>query len=167
MDIITNSTIYLAKNLFGTAKTITCPDVEMATEEFKYGYGSYELPVGINAMKSTIVLTGFDRDVFDKISNPFAELNMTVYGLIDTYNNETLSNSTQAKLILRGASKKFPLLGELKQQENIEQELEFNISAAKLHINNVEKYAIDIPNLIWRKNDVDLLAHLRKNLAIN
>lgn len=165
--ILTKSTVYIGKNLFGIAKSCTCPDVETKDVELQNAIGSYNVPVAVNALTANIVLTGFDKDVFSKIANPFGELNMTVYGSLDTYSNETLSSSEQAKLVLRGSSRKFGLLGELTQQENLEQSLDFNISAAKFYINNVEKYHIDIPNLIWKVGGVDLLTTLKRNLALN
>ena len=165
--ILTNSTIYLGENLFGKASKITAPEIEIDSEEIKAGYGKYNLPKGINAMSSNVTLTGFDKKVFSKISNPFAEINMTIYGSLDTYTNESLTSSEQAKLVLRASSQKFGMLGELEQQEPIEQSIDFNVSAATLYIGGVEKYAIDIPNFIWRKDGVDLLAHIKKNLALN
>ena len=165
--ILSNSTIYIGKNLFGKASTVTCPDIDIKTIEQQIGYGTMELPVGVNALKTSVTITGFDKDVFSKISNPFQEINMTVYGSIDEYTNETLSSSKQAKLVLRGASQKFGLLGELKQQENIEYPIDFNVSAAKLYIDGKEMFAIDVPNLIWRKDGIDLLATIKRNLALN
>jgi uncharacterized protein len=164
--ILTNSTVYLGKNLFGTASSCTCPEIDMEVVETKNGYGNYNLPVGVKAMTASLTITGFDKEVFKKISNPFKEINMTVYGSLDTYTNETLTKSEQAKLVLRCASQKFGLLGELKQQENLEQNIDFNVSAAKLYIAGKEQYNIDLINMIWKINGVDQLENVRKNLAL-
>lgn len=165
--ILTNSTIYIGENLFGKASKVTAPEIEIDTEELKVGYGKYNLPKGINAMTCNVELTGFYKDVFKKISNPFGEINMTIYGSLDTYTNENLSSSEQVKLVIRGASQKFGLLGELEQQENITQTIDFSVSAATLYVGKTELYSIDVPNLIYRKDGIDLLAHIRKNLALN
>jgi|GEM_PF-7058178 len=165
--ILTNSTIYIGENLFGKASKITAPEIEIDKEEFKTGYGKYNLPKGINAMSANVTLNGFYKDVFKRISNPFAEINMTIYGSLDSYTNETLSSSEQAKLILRGSSQKFSLLGELEQQENIEYEMDFDVSAASLYIGKTKLYEIDVPNLIYEKDGVDMLEHIRKSLALN
>lgn len=164
--ILTNSTVYLGKNLFGKASECTCPEIDMEVTNAKNGYGNYSLPVGIKAMTASLNITGFDKDVFKKISNPFQEINMTVYGSLDTYTNETLTKTEQAKLVLRCASQKFGLLGELKQQENIEQKIDFNVSAARLYIAGKEQYHIDNINMILKINGVDLLEKIRKNLAL-
>ncbi|MGN0014950.1 MAG: phage major tail tube protein [Candidatus Gastranaerophilaceae bacterium] len=164
--ILTNSTVYLGKNLFGSASSVTCPEIDMETVEMKNGIGTFNLPTAIKAMTASVTITGFDKDVFDKVSNPFSEINMTIYGSLDTYSNETLIKSEQAKLIIRASSQKFGLLGELKQQENIEQTLEFNVSAAKLIIGNVEKYHIDTINHILKIGGIDMLVKLRQNLAL-
>ena len=165
--ILTQSTIYIGENLFGKASKITAPEIEIDTEEFKAGIGKYNLPKGINAMSCNVELNGFYKDVFKKISNPFSEINMTIYGSLDTYTNETLSSNEQAKLVLRGSSQKFALLGELEQQENITYPIDFSVSMAALYIGGAELYYIDIPNLIYRKDGADLLAHIKKNLALN
>lgn len=164
--ILTNSTVYLGKNLFGSASSVTCPEIDMETIELKKGIGSFNLPIAIKAMTTSITITGFDKDVFDKVSNPFSEINMTVYGSLDTYSNETLTKTEQAKLIIRASSQKFSLLGELKQQENLEQTIDFNVSAAKLIIGGSEKYHIDVINHILKINGEDILAKLRQNLAL-
>ncbi len=164
--ILSNSNIYLGGSLFGKASSVTCPEIDMDTAEIKYGYGNYNLPVGIKAMKCSIVLTGFYKDVFLKVANPFSEINMTIYGSLDTYTNETLSKSEQAKLVIRGSSQKFGLLGDLKQQDNIEQKIDFNVSAAKLTIDGSEKFHVDSANLIFKVGGTDILTTIKKNLAL-
>lgn len=163
---LTKGNVYLGKSLFGQFSKATAPDVEAATVEVKNAIGSYDLPTALNKMTASITLTGFDKEVFSKVGNPFQELNFTLYGSLDSYTNGSLEKSEQAKLVLRGSSQKFSLLGELEQQNNIEQTIEFNITSAKLYINNVEKYHVDIPNLIWKNNGVDLLSTIRKNLGL-
>ncbi len=166
-EIITQSTIYLGKNLFGSLSSCTAPDIESVSVDIKNGYGTYSLPVGVNALTSTINLLSFDEDVLSKIGNPFKSINATIYASGDKFTNEDLKSSDQIKLVLRGSAKKFGLLGgELKRQETSDNVIELNVSAAKLYINNKEKYHIDVPNLIWKVDGVDLLATIRKNLAL-
>lgn len=165
--LLTKGTMYLGKNLFGQFKECTPPDIDMETTEIKNGFGAYNLNTGVKAMTTNLVLTGFNKDVFSSIANPYAEINMTLYGSLDEFSNETIVSSKQAKLILRGASQKFALLGKIAQQENVEQSLDFNCSAAKLMIDGEEKYYVDTINLIWRVNGIDQLASMKRNLALN
>ena len=166
-SLITKSTVYLGKNLFGCASKINCPVIDMTTEEIKLAFGSYNVNTAIKAMSSSLTLTSFDKDVFDKIQNPYSVLNFTVYGSLDNFENGALASSEQVKLVLCGTSQKFALLGDLEQQKISEYPIDFNISAIKLYIKGQEKLYIDIPNLIWRKNGVDMLSEIRKNLALN
>ncbi len=166
MNIQTRFNVYLGKNLFGVASKFQGPDIESATVEIKNGIGTYNLPVGINAMSASLTLISFDKDVFSKVANPFAEINFTVYQSLDSFSNENLTKSESVKVVLRGSSSKFPLLGELEQQTNVEETLEFNISSAKKYIGSKEIYHVDIPNLIWKVNGVDLSAQLKKNLGL-
>lgn len=164
--ILTKSTIYLGENLFGKASKITAPDIDHETLEIKNALGTYNVNTAIKAMTTSVTLNGFYKSVFDKIANPLSEINMTIYGSLDTFNNETLTKSEQAKLIIRGSSQKFSLLGELEQQNNIDYSIDFNCSSARLFVGNIEKYYIDIPNMIWKIGGVDILAKIKKNLAL-
>lgn len=165
-NIITKSTIYIGENLFGKASKITAPEIDYETVEIKTAIGTYSLNTAVKAMTASVTLNGFYKEVFQKIANPLAEINMTIYGNIDEYSNETLISSKQAQLIMRAQSQKFPMLGELEQQSNIEYNIDFNCSAVKLFINNTEKYHIDIPNMIWKVNGEDLLLKVKKNLGL-
>lgn len=166
VTVLTKANIYLGKSLFGIANKVTAPDIEMETTEIKHGLGGFEVNTAFKSMTANINLQGFDADVFNNIANPFSSLNFTIYGSLDTYTNGGLEASKQAKLILRGTSKKFSLLGELEQQNNIDYSIDFNVTCAKLYIDGTEKYAIDNDNLIYRVNGADLLATVRKNLAL-
>ena len=166
VTVLTKSNIYLGKSLFGIANKVTAPDIEMETATITHGFGSYDVNTAFKSMTSNINIQGFDKDVFNAISNPFGWLNFTIYGALEEYSNESLVGSEQAKLIIRASSKKFSLLGELEQQKNLDYPIDFNVSAAKLYINNKEKYVIDNINQIYRINGVDLLAKVRIDLAL-
>lgn len=165
--IITKANVYLGKSLFCIANKVTAPDIDMETITITHGLGSYDLNTAFKAMKANINIQGFDKDVFKTISNPFGWLNFTIYGALEEYSNESLVGSEQVKLIIRASSKKFSLLGELEQQKNLDYPIDFNVSAAKLYIENKEQYVIDNINQIYRIGGVDLLAKVRKDLALN
>lgn len=165
--LLTKGTMYLGTNLFGRFKECTPPDIDMVTTEIKNGFATYNLNTAVKAMTANLVLMGFNEDVFSSIADPFSEINMTLYGSLDEFSNETIVSSKQAKLILRGASQKFGLLGKIAQQENTEQSIDFNCSAARLIVNNKEKYYIDANNLIWRVDGIDKLAEMKRNLALS
>lgn len=164
--ILTNSTVYLGTNLFGKVQKFTCPELEMNGVDIKNGYGSYKLPTGANSLSVSMELLCLDADVFKKVSNPFEEINFTVYGSLSEYRNETLEKETQAKLILRGSLAKKQLLGELTLQENTTNTIELNISAYKLIVGNETLEQYDVPNLIWKIDGRDILAKVKRNLGM-
>lgn len=169
MYILKDSTVYLGKNLFGVASKATAPEIDMETINIKTlgSIGEYNLNGGVKAMTSSLTITGFDKEVFSKVANPYAEINLMILGSIKKFENENLVDELPAKLSIRGSSQKFSLLGELEAQSNIEQNIDFNVSAARLTINKKEIYNIDVINNIWIVNGVDLLAKMRKNLGLS
>lgn len=164
--ILTNSSVYLGTNLFGKVQKFTTPEVETNTVDIKYGYGTFKLPVGVNALSCSMELLCLDENVFNRVANMFNETNLTVYGSLSKFNNETLTDEVQAKLVLRGSLNKRVTLGELVQQENATYNVDLNISAYKLIVNGSTWEHLDIPNLIWKINGSDVLGKLKKNLAL-
>ncbi len=165
--IFTRANVYLGKSLFLISNKVTGPDIDMETTTITHGLGSFDVNTAFKAMKASINIQGYDKDVFRSVANPYSELNFTIYGSLDEYTNETLAKSEQAKLIIRASSQKFALLPELEAQKNPDWNIDFNVSAAKLYIEGKEEYAIDNINLIYRIRGVDLLTKVRKNLALN
>lgn len=167
--VISDGTLYLGRNLFGLVTNIKPPEIEPNTVEIKTigAVGVYQLPlISVKELKSSATLTGFDINVFKKITDPTAELTMTIYADVKEYEGANLEEQKSFKLTMRGSCAKFPLLGELKAQENIEFPLEFNNTAAKVTIAGSDLWEIDIPNYIYKVNGTDLLKTTRSNLGL-
>ena len=169
MYILKDATVYLGENLFGKASKATAPDIDMEQIAIKAmgGIGEFNLNGGVKAMTSSVTITGFDKDVFAKIADPYSEISFMILGSIKKYENETLVDELPAKLAIRGSSQKFSLLGELEAQENIEYPIDFNVSAATLTVNGKQLYDIDMINNIWIVNGVDRLAKTKRNLGLS
>lgn len=167
--VITDGTLYLGRNLFGTVTNIKAPEIEPNTLEIKTvgAVGTYNLPLmSVKELKSSATLTGYDLNVFKKIADPSKELSMTIYADIKEYTGDTLVSQKPFVLTLRGCCTKFQALGELKAQENIEFPMEFDNTAMKKTIDGEDVYEIDIPNYIYKVNGVDLLEKTRRNLGL-
>lgn len=168
--VITDGTLWLGRNLFGTVSSIKAPEVEPNTLQIKTIGAVGEYSVNLNSvkeLKSSATLTGYDLEVFKKIADPTSELTMTIYAEIKEYSGAALISQKPYVLKLRGSCSKFQLLGEMKAQENIEFPMEFNNTALKLTVGGEEVYEIDIPNYIYKVNGVDKLAQTRKNLGLS
>ncbi|MCD8024750.1 MAG: phage major tail tube protein [Candidatus Gastranaerophilales bacterium] len=164
---LTKATIYLGTNLFGIVSSITCPEINMETSEYKHGLGAYNINVGYQAMTASVTIKGFEKKLLDEIANPFETHVFTVYGSLDTYTNAGYQSSKQAKITMRGNVSKMPLLGELKQQENTELTFEFNISYIQFTVDGDEVKTVDNANLIYRVNGKDILSEIKANLALS
>lgn len=165
--IMTNTTLYLGENLFGKIDSFKSPDVEFETTEIKTGFGTIEVPVGLKAMSGSLTLTSFEKKTLAAAFDAFSAISMTLYGSLDKFENDSLVDSEQAKLILRASAKKASTFGEVKPQELAKPSFDFSISAAKMYIGNTELLYVDVPNFIYRKNGRDMVAHIKKNLALN
>lgn len=165
--IMTNSTLYLNKNLFGKIDSFKTPDIEFETIEIKTGMGAVEVPTGLKAMSASLTLNSHDKEVLKAAFDAFSAVNMTFYGSLDTFENNTLTKSEQAKLIMRASSKKASTFGEAKPQENPSPSFDFSVSALKIYIGSKELLYVDVPNFIYRKDGKDMLAHIKENLALN
>lgn len=167
--VITDGTVYLGRNLFGEVSNIKAPDIEPNSLEIKTigGVGTFSINLmSVKELKSSFTLTGFDAEVFKKVANPNEELTYTIYSDLKEYNGETLVSQKPYTLQLRGSCSKFPLLGEMKAQENTDFQLEFNNTAAKLTVDGAELYDIDVTNHVYKVNGVDLLAKTKANLGL-
>ncbi len=167
--VITDGTLYLGRNLFGTVTNIKAPEIEPNTLEIKTlgSVGTYSLSMtSVKELKSSATLTGYDMKVFKQIADPTKELTMTIYAEIKEYDGAALTSQKSLKIKMRGTCSKFQLLGEMKAQENIEFPMEFNNTAVKKTVDGKDIYEIDIPNYIYKVNGVDLLAKTKKNLGL-
>ena len=169
VTVITDGTLYLGRNLFGTVSNIKAPDIEPNTLKIKMlgSVGEYSVNLlSVKEMKCSATLTGYDLKVFEKISEPTQELTMTIYADIKEYDGARWLSQKPYALKIRGTCEKFSMLGELKAQENIDYPMDFSCTALKKSVNGREIYEIDIPNYVYKHKGVDLLAKTKKNLGL-
>lgn len=169
-NVIIDANAYIGDNLlFGKFSAFEMPVIKNTTIDCKDlgSSGTYKLPTGkIEALEAKATLNSFYSDVFATIANPYTAVDMTIYSNVQNYTNDTVTSNQSVKLFLRGTSAQFPLLGNFKEHENINTELTFNLSAARLVVDGVELYNIDIPNNIFVVNGVDIRAQVNANLGL-
>lgn len=173
-NILIDSNVYIGNdgktyNLFGKVKSVTPPVIKNVNIEAKDlgSLGVYKINTGkIEAMETKVVLNSFYPDVFKSISNPFDSVYLKIYSNLMSYTNDKKDSDKLVKMFLRGTSAEFPLLGELKAHENIEYEMNFSISAARLVCGGEELYDVDIPNNIFKYSGNDLYDSIKQLLGI-
>lgn len=169
-QILTDANIFMGKNnCVAIGSQITPPDIKYESLEIKplAGVGVYKVNTGkVEAMEAKIVLDCFYETIFDEVADPTAAVEMTIYGNLGVISGDSIISNKPAKLYLRGVSAQLPLLGDMKAQENINFELTFNISAARLEVNGAQLYEIDFQNNILKVGNKNLRAEINKNLGL-
>lgn len=169
-NVFTDACVYIGTNdCLGRANSVTPPTITHSTVELKDlgTVGAIKLSNGkIEALEATINLNSFYSDIFKKIANPFDAVDIKVYSNYVQYENDTAAENIGSKLFLRGTSQEFGLLGEQKEHDNMEYEMKFDVTMARLVYNGSELYYVDIPNNIWIVNGVDIRSSVLTNLGL-
>lgn len=169
-NVFTDCCLYIGSNeLFGKAKSIEPPTIQNKKVELSDlgSLGTIKLFNGkIEAMETTITLNSFYREVFEKIANPYKAVDIKAYGNFTEYENDTATENFGTKLFLRGTSQEFPLLGTMSEHDNMEYEMKFDLTMARLVQDNKELYYIDIPNNIYIVGGVDIRSDILRNLGL-
>lgn len=169
-NLFTDCCVYIGSNdCFGRANSVSAPVIKNSKIELKDlgSIGAIKLSNGkIDAIESTINLNCFYEDVFKKIANPFSAVDIKVYGNFMEYENDSAVDNISSKLFMRGTSQEFGLLGDMKEHDNMEYEMKFDLTMARLVYKGKELYYIDIPNNIWIVNGVDVRRNILKNLGL-
>ena len=165
---LTNANIYINGNSFlGRAEEVTTPMIKYKQSEHKAlgMIGTFELFSGIDKIEAKIKWNSLYEEVLKEISNPTQVIKMQVRGSIETYDATGRAEEVPVICYMDCFAKDFPM-GNFKQHDNVEIETNFNVVYAKLEINGVEKYEVDILSNILVIEGKDVLATYRANLGI-
>jgi P2 family phage contractile tail tube protein len=97
-------------------------------------------------------------------ANPFTSTLIQVRASLETYNASGRTDEVPATAIIMGTFKEFPL-GTIKPQENAEYETTMSVTYAKLIVDGVDIFEIDVLQNIYKVNTVDMLAKFKKNIG--
>ncbi|MDD3236808.1 MAG: phage major tail tube protein [Candidatus Gastranaerophilales bacterium] len=169
-NMLVDACIYVgANNCLGIASSVTSPVIKHKTIDVNDlgSCGSYKLNTGkVEAMTTKITLNSFYEEIFAQIANPCEAVEIAIYGDLMEYTGDKVTSHKGVKLFIRGTSEEFGLLGELKDHENMNYDMNFNLTMARLVVGGKERYHIDIPNNIHKVNGIDVRAEINKNLGI-
>lgn len=169
-NLFTDACVYIGGNeCFGRANSVTPPTIKHTKIELKDlgTVGAIKLANGkIEAIETTVNLNCFYADIFSKIADPFSAVDIKLYSNFMEYENDTAKDNVCSKLFMRGTSQEFGLLGEMKEHDNMNYEMKFDLTMARLVYKGKELYYIDIPNNIWIVNGKDIREKILKNLGL-
>ena len=124
--------------------------------------GSAEFFSGIDKMECKIKWNALYPEVLLATSNPFLSTMIQVRASLETYNGTGRISEVPATAFLIGTFKEFPL-GTLKPHDNAEYETTMSVTYAKLIVDGVEIFEIDVLENIYKVNVVDMLSQYKKN----
>jgi uncharacterized protein len=163
-----NCNVYIdGNNHLGKAKEVQIPEVSFtqADHEALGLFGKTELLSGLDKMEATIMWNSPYPDLLKKVSSPNTALNLVIYGSLESYASTGKTGEVPFKCFMTATPKNMPGYN-FKQQENVELESKFNVTAIKIVIDGEVISDVDILANICRVNGVDLLAKYRQNLGI-
>lgn len=164
---LTNANIYLnGTNLLGRAEEVQLPQIKHKMAEHKAlgMVGSAEFFSGIDKMECKIKWNALYPAVLATCSNPFNAAMIQVRASLETYNGTGRISEVPATAFIIGTFKEFPL-GNIKPQENAEYETTMAVTYAKLIVNKVEVFEIDVLQNIYKVGMVDVLSQFKKNIG--
>lgn len=158
-------------NVYRTASTCSGRAEEVQLRRLNIKWQSIRLSVwsvllnflpGIDKLECKIKWNALYPSVMAICSNPFLATMIQVRANLETYNGTGRIKEVPATAFLIGTFKEFPL-GNIKPQENAEYETTMAVTYAKLIVDGVEIFEIDVLENIYKVGMVDMLATFKKN----
>ncbi len=162
---LTNANVYMnGINLLGRAEEVQLPQIKHKMAEHKAlgMIGTAEFFAGIDKLECKIKWNALYPEVLQTAANPFLSTMIQVRASLETYNGMGRISEVPATAFLIGTFKEFPL-GNIKPQENAEYETTMAVTYAKLIVDGLEIFEIDVLENIYKVNVVDMLATFKKN----
>ena len=164
---LTNANVYLnGINLLGRAEEVQLPQIKHKMAEHKAlgMVGSAEFFSGIDKLECKIKWNALYPEVLLAASTPFEASMLQVRASLETYNGTGRIEEVPATAFIIGSFKEFPL-GTIKPHENAEYETTMAVTYAKLVVNSVTVFEIDVLENIYKVNEVDMLKKFKKNIG--
>lgn len=161
---LTNANVYIdGDNFVGKAEEVTSPVIKTIFSEHKAlgMHGKFELPSGIDKMEAKIKWNSAYRGVLEKMADPYKPMNLQIRAMLEGYSAGARSSTTPYIIHLRATSKDFNP-GAFKQNDNVEIEMNLNVTYVKVVIDGVEVVEYDAMENIYKVKGVDTLADFRR-----
>lgn len=162
---LTNANVYMnGVNLLGRAEEVQLPQIKHKMAEHKAlgMVGSAEFFAGIDKLECKIKWNALYPNVMRMCANPFLATMIQVRANLETYNGTGRIKEVSATAFLIGTFKEFPL-GNIKPHENAEYETTMSVTYAKLIVDGLDVFEIDVLENIYKVNMIDMLSTFKKN----
>lgn len=164
---ITNANVYIGNNsLIGKVAEMQLPALEQEmTEQNLLGlYSQLELPSGLQALEATMTVNSMYDEIIDAFANPTQSRLLQLRTSRETWTEEGLSEEVPVVVFLRASCKNFPL-GGFTPRDNVELELQHNVTFLKVLVDGEERLEVDAINNVYKVNGEDILQNFRSNLG--
>lgn len=165
---LTNAALWVdGKNYLGKVEEVNLPNPKYKMAEHKaLGLqSSMEYYSGIDKMEMKFKLNAPYADFARLIGNPTKKYKLMLRGNLESYASGTKVTEKPYVVNVTASPKDFPL-GNFKQNDNVELELNFSVFAVKLEIDGEKLFEIDTEANIFVAGGVDIMANYRRNLGI-
>lgn len=165
---LTNATYWVnGKNYFGKTEEFSLPTIKYKNATHK-GMGlmaEMEYFSGIDKIEHKLKLNAPYADYMREMGDPTKKVDVMVRGNLQNFQGSASVDEVPYVVTMRVACKDFPL-GNFKQNDNVELEMNFNVYYVKLEINGEKLYEIDLENNILFAGGRDVYEKFRKNLGM-
>lgn len=165
-EVIHDFNMYLSGNkLAGITGEVSLPDLEAMTETISGAgiLGEYETPVAgrYGSMEQEIPFRVINTDYFKMIS-PTTPVELTLRGAVQ-YNVKSTGAADYMgmRVVFRGRCKKIGL-GTVKQGGAMDSSITLELTYILIEMDGAKKVELDKLNSVFKVNNVDLLAKIRK-----
>lgn len=165
---VTNANVYVGGNNFlGRVKEIDLPEgTAQMLEHTALGLqGKVEFPSGFEKFEAKAVFTSFYPDVIKKMGDITEFLQIQVRSNLQQFGATGLLAQKAIVITMTASPKNLPL-GSFKQNENVELEMNLNVTYVKLQIGGEDILEIGLLDNIYKVGGVDKLTAHRANLGI-
>ena len=167
VNTLSNANIYIDGNsLLGKAEEFKLPTVKFKMVDHKAVgmIGSIKLPSGIEPLEGEIKWNSFYADVWGRVLNPYAPVELQARGSLETHASNGRIAQVPYVVFLTAAFFEVPL-GDFKQNDKAEFQSKFHANYIKQRVNNIDVLEIDAMANIYKVNGVDQLDAYRQNIG--
>ena len=165
---LTNALLWIdGKNYLGKIEEVNLPAPKYKMAEYKaLGLqGVMEYYSGIDKMEMKLKINAPYKDLMRNIGNPLVKYKMMLRASLESYASGTRIGEIPYVVYVTASPKDFPL-GNFKQNDNVELEMNFSVFAVKLEIGGEKLYEIDQEANVFIVGGLDILAQYRANLGL-
>ncbi len=165
---LTNATLWVeGKTYLGKVEEVNLPNPKYKLAEHKAlgMQGVMEYFSGTEKMEMKLKLNAPYKDIMKNLSNPLKRYNVMLRGHLETITNGARVGGVAYVATMRCSPKDFPM-GNFKQNDNVELEMNFTVFAVKLEIGGEKIYELDQEANVMIVGGEDVFAQFRSNLGI-